>query len=105
MDKWEGGGYCLFSTGVATTGGEEIDWIAIGMGALAAVSTLVLLAVIALRERKARRRFQILADIASVSEAGGSLEETFDAICAILVPEMGDFCMIDVIDEERIPRR
>jgi serine phosphatase RsbU (regulator of sigma subunit) len=75
------------------------------MGALAAVSTLVLLAVIALRERKARRRFQILADIASVSEAGGSLEETFDAICAILVPEMGDFCMIDVIDEERIPRR
>lgn len=75
------------------------------MGALAAVSTLVLLAVIALRERRARRRFQILADIAAVSEAGGSLEETFDAICAILVPEIADFCMIDVIDEGRVPRR
>jgi serine phosphatase RsbU (regulator of sigma subunit) len=75
------------------------------MGVLAAVSTLALLAVIALRERRARRRFQILADIATVSEAGGTLEETFDAICAILVPEVADFCMIDVIDEGRIPRR
>jgi serine phosphatase RsbU (regulator of sigma subunit) len=75
------------------------------MGAIAAVSTLVLLAVIALRERRARRRFQILADIAAVSEAGHSLEETFDAICAILVPEIADFCMIDVIDESRVPRR
>lgn len=75
------------------------------MGVLAAVSTLALLAVIALRERRARRRFQILADIATVSDAGGSLEETFDAICAILVPELADFCMIDVIDEGRVPRR
>ncbi len=75
------------------------------MGALAAVSTLVLLTVIALRERKARQRFQILADITSVSEAGGSLEETFEAICAILVPQLADFCMIDVLDEDRIPSR
>lgn len=75
------------------------------MGVLAAVSTLVLLAVIALRERRARRRFQILADIASVSEAGGSLDETFEAICAILVPDLADFCMIDVLDEDRIPSR
>ena len=67
--------------------------------------TLALLAVIALRERKARRRFQILAEIAAVSDAGRSLEDTFDAICAILVPAFGDFCMIDVIDEERVPRR
>jgi serine phosphatase RsbU (regulator of sigma subunit) len=57
------------------------------------------------RERRARRRFQILADIAAVSDAGGSLEETFDAICAILVPGMADFCMIDVIEEDRVPRR
>ena len=67
--------------------------------------TLALLAVIALRERRSRRRFQVLADIAAVSDAGGSLEDTFDAICAILVPEFGDFCMIDVIDEDRVPRR
>jgi serine phosphatase RsbU (regulator of sigma subunit) len=57
------------------------------------------------RERRARRRFQILADIAAVSDAGGSLEETFDAICAILVPQIADFCMIDVIDKDPAPRR
>jgi serine phosphatase RsbU (regulator of sigma subunit) len=57
------------------------------------------------RERRARRRFQVLADIAAVSDAGGSLEETFDAICAILVPAVADFCMIDVIEEDRVPRR
>jgi serine phosphatase RsbU (regulator of sigma subunit) len=69
------------------------------------VALSVLLAIMAVRERRARRRFQILADIGAVSEAGGALEETFDAICAIVVPEMGDFCMIDVIDEDRVPRR
>jgi len=71
--------------------------------ALVALSTL--LAVTAARERKVRRRFQVLADIAAVSEAGGALEETFDAICAVLVPEIADFCMIDVIDGDRVPRR
>jgi len=66
---------------------------------------LLLLATMAMRERKARRRFKILADIAAVSDAGLPLEEAFDAICAILVPQLGDFCMIDVIDESRVPRR
>jgi len=82
-----------------------LDWFAIAVGFVALVALSTLLAVMALRERKVRRRFQILADIAAVSEAGGALEETFDAICAILVPEMGDFCMLDVIDEDRVPRR
>ena len=66
---------------------------------------LVLLVATVRRERRARRRFQILADIAAVSDAGGSLEETFDAICAILVPQIADFCMIDVIGKDRVPRR
>lgn len=78
-------------------------WIEIAVVALVALA--VLLVIFVRRERKARRRFQILADIAAVSDAGGSLEETFDAICAILVPEFGDFCMIDVLDEDRVPRR
>ena len=73
------------------------------------VATLVvlggLLALFYSRERRVRRRFRILADIAAVSEAGGSLEDTFDAICAILVPDFADFCMIDVFGEEGIPRR
>ncbi len=75
------------------------------MAALAAFLTLVLLVVTVRRERRARRRFQILADVAAVSDAGGSLQETFDAICEILVPQVADFCMIDVIDEDRVPRR
>jgi serine phosphatase RsbU (regulator of sigma subunit) len=63
------------------------------------------LALLLSHERKVRRRFQILADVAAVSDAGGDLEETFDAICAILVPEFADFCMIDLIDDDRAPRR
>lgn len=78
-------------------------WIEIAVLALAAL--VVLLAVLVIRERKARQRFRILGEIATVSDAGGSLEETFDAICKILVPEIADFCMIDVIDDGRVPRR
>jgi len=105
IDNLDDGGYGLFSRGKQTIGGWEIDWIAIVVAALAALLTLVLLVVTVRRERRARRRFQILADVAAVSDAGGSLEETFDAICAILVPQVADFCMIDVIDEDRVPRR
>ena len=72
---------------------------------LAALLVMTLLARMAMRERRARQRFQILADIAAVSDAAAPLEETFDAICAILVPEIADFCMIDVLDESRVPRR
>jgi len=78
-------------------------WIEIAVMAL--VALVVLLAVLVVRERKARRRFQILGDVAAVSEAGASFEDTLDAICAILVPELADFCMIDVIGEDRVPRR
>lgn len=78
-------------------------WIEIAVVAIAAL--VILLAVLVVRERKARQRFRILGEIATVSDAGGTLEETFDAICAILVPEIADFCMIDVIDEDRVPRR
>jgi serine phosphatase RsbU (regulator of sigma subunit) len=72
---------------------------------LATLLTIVLLVVTVRREHRARRRFQVLADIAAVSDAGGSLEETFDAISAILVPQVADFCMIDVIDKDRVPQR
>jgi serine phosphatase RsbU (regulator of sigma subunit) len=80
-------------------------WIDIAALGLAALLVLSAFTVLAARERKARRRFQILADIAAVSEAGGTLDETLDAICAILVPQIADFCMVDVFDEGRVPRR
>ncbi len=56
------------------------------------------------RSRQASRRFQILDDIASVADGGRSLEQTLEAIAEILVPALGDFCMIDVIEEGRIRR-
>jgi serine phosphatase RsbU (regulator of sigma subunit)/ketosteroid isomerase-like protein len=81
----------------------------IGLIAVAVV-TVVFAALVALalvyrrRSRKADRRMQLLDEIASVADGGRSLEETLDAIAAILVPALGDFCMIDVIEERRIRR-
>ncbi|HEX7059661.1 MAG TPA: SpoIIE family protein phosphatase [Solirubrobacterales bacterium] len=75
-----------------------MGWV--GITEVVVVSLAVLataLTVVIVRERKVRQRFQILADIARISDAGGGLEETFDAICDVLVPEFADFCMIDLI--------
>jgi serine phosphatase RsbU (regulator of sigma subunit)/ketosteroid isomerase-like protein len=78
--------------------------------ALEIILALVLVALVALAtgyrasSRQARRRFQILDDIALVADGGRSLEQTLDAIAAILVPALGDYCMIDVIEEGRIRR-
>lgn len=81
-----------------------MDWIVISVLAVALMALCVWLAVLLERGRKAQWRFQILAQVATVSDAAGSLEETFDAICDILVPDFADFCAIDVI-EEGAPRR
>lgn len=82
-----------------------MDWIAIGVAVLALFGLVVALVVLVVRERRTRQRFRILAEVAAVSDAGGTLDETFDAICEILVPELGDFCTIDVFDQDRVPRR
>jgi serine phosphatase RsbU (regulator of sigma subunit) len=83
-----------------------VGWIGITEVVLALLAVLgASLGLVLTRERRVRRRFQILVDIAAVSDAGASLEQTFDEICAILVPEFADFCMIDVIDGDRVPRR
>jgi serine phosphatase RsbU (regulator of sigma subunit) len=82
-----------------------LGWIGILEVALVSLGALAtMLIVLAARERKARRRFQILGDIASVSESGGTLEETFEAICDVLVPDFADFCMIDVIADGEVRR-
>jgi serine phosphatase RsbU (regulator of sigma subunit)/ketosteroid isomerase-like protein len=54
--------------------------------------------------RRVNRRFQVLDEIAGVADGGGSLEETLEAIAAIIVPELGDFCTIDVIEGGRVRR-
>jgi serine phosphatase RsbU (regulator of sigma subunit)/ketosteroid isomerase-like protein len=79
--------------------GLEIATVAVSFVAL-----LSLTAFFQVRARKARRRLQILGEIAHVADGGRSLEETLDAIAAIVVPELGDFCMIDVIEDERVYR-
>ncbi|HEX6228106.1 MAG TPA: SpoIIE family protein phosphatase [Solirubrobacterales bacterium] len=82
-----------------------MSWVPIAVESLVALAAVgLLLFVLVTRERRVRRRFRTLAEIAAVSDAGESLEETFDAICDILVPELADFCMIDVI-EDGDPRR
>jgi serine phosphatase RsbU (regulator of sigma subunit) len=81
-----------------------MGWIEISIGVIGVLAGLLALAVLSVRERKANRRFRILAEVAAVSDAGGSLEDTFDAICAILVPELADFCMIDVFADGSVRR-
>lgn len=78
-----------------------MGWIVISVAVLAALAAL---AVLIARERKARHRFRILGEVATVSDAGGSLEDTLAAICEILVPEFADFCMIDVIADGGVRR-
>jgi serine phosphatase RsbU (regulator of sigma subunit)/ketosteroid isomerase-like protein len=72
--------------------------------ALVSLALVALAAVYRASSRQASRRFQILDEIALVADGGRSLEQTLDAIAAILVPALGDYCMIDVIEEGRIRR-
>jgi serine phosphatase RsbU (regulator of sigma subunit)/ketosteroid isomerase-like protein len=81
-----------------------VSGIAIGVLAVATVALIVLTARYRARAMRAGRRFQILDDIAAVADGGRSLEQTLDAIAEILVPALGDFCMIDVIEDGRIRR-
>jgi len=81
-----------------------MGWVEISIGVIGVLTGLAALAVLIARERKANRRFRILAEVAAVSDAGGTLEDTFDAICEILVPELADFCMIDVFADGGVRR-
>jgi len=78
--------------------------IAIAVVVIACGTMALLTAAAHSRSRRIGRRFQILDDIAGVADGGRSLEQTLDAITAILVPEFGDFCEIDVIEGDRIRR-
>ncbi len=78
--------------------------IAIAAVAIAFVALLALAGFFRAREQKASRRVQLLGEIARVADGGRSLPETLEAITAIVVPELGDFCMIDVIEDDRVHR-
>jgi serine phosphatase RsbU (regulator of sigma subunit)/ketosteroid isomerase-like protein len=79
----------------------------ISFAAIAVVAVVVAAVVGALaliQVRRVNRRFQVLDEIAKVVDSGGSLGETLAAIAAILVPEVGDFCTIDLIEEGQVRR-
>jgi serine phosphatase RsbU (regulator of sigma subunit)/ketosteroid isomerase-like protein len=80
----------------------------ISFAAIALVAVVVAVVVAALayvQVRRVNQRFQVLDEIAQVVDGGGgSLEETLEEIAAILVPEVGDFCTIDLIEEGRVRR-
>ncbi len=80
------------------------DWFVIGVLAIALVALAAWLSILVARGRKAQWRFEVLAEIAAVSDAAGSLEETFAAICDILVPAVADVCAIDVIEQGQVRR-
>jgi serine phosphatase RsbU (regulator of sigma subunit)/ketosteroid isomerase-like protein len=77
---------------------------------LAAIAaTLVMVAAViaglaVVRMRQVDRRFQVLGEIARVAEEGSSLEETLQEITDVIVPELGDFCTIDLIEDGRVRR-
>lgn len=81
-----------------------MDWIVISVMAVALAALCGWLALLLMRGRAAQHRFEILGEVARASEAAGSLEETLEAICDVLVPEIADFCALDVIEGDRARR-
>lgn len=72
--------------------------------ALALVAVAVVATVSTKKVRQVNRRFRMLDDVSRVADEGGSLDETLEAIATIIVPELGDICAIDVIEDDRVRR-
>lgn len=72
--------------------------------ALALVAVAVVATVSTKKVRRVNRRFRMLDEISRVADEGTTLDETLEAITEIIVPELGDICAIDVIEEEGVRR-
>ena len=70
--------------------------------ALALVAVAVVAAVSTKKVRQVSRRFRMLDEI-SGSPSKAARYETLEAIGGIIVPEIGDICAIDLIEDERRP--
>lgn len=79
-----------------------ISLAAIALTLVVVAAVVATLAVV--QVRRVNRRFGVLDEIARVADHGSSLEESLDAITGIIVPELGDFCTIDMIEEGRVRR-
>jgi serine phosphatase RsbU (regulator of sigma subunit) len=72
--------------------------------ALALVVAAVVATVSTRKVRRTNRRFRMLDEISGVADGDMPLDETLDAIAAIIVPELGDICAIDVIEAGSVRR-
>jgi serine phosphatase RsbU (regulator of sigma subunit)/ketosteroid isomerase-like protein len=72
--------------------------------ALALVVVAVVATISTRRVRLVNRRFRMLDEISRIADEGMTLDETLDAIAEVVVPEIGDICAIDLIEDDRIRR-
>lgn len=72
--------------------------------ALALVAVAVVAVVSTRKVRLVNRRFRMLDEISHAADEGRTLDETLEAITEIIVPELGDICAIDVIEDEGVRR-
>ncbi|HEU5104526.1 MAG TPA: SpoIIE family protein phosphatase [Solirubrobacterales bacterium] len=72
--------------------------------ALALVAVAVVATISTRKVRQVNRRFRMLDEISRVADMGSGLDETLDAIVRIIVPELGDICAIDVIEDDGVRR-
>ena len=71
---------------------------------LALMAVAVVATVSSRKVRQVNRRFRLLDEISRVADEGRSLDETLEAITEIIVPELGDICAIDVIEDDQVRR-
>lgn len=81
-----------------------MEEIAIAALVVATVTLAYLFVASQIRTQRVTQRFDVLDDIARVSDAASSLPETLNVIAEVLVPQIADFCMIDVISDGRAQR-
>ena len=72
--------------------------------ALALVVVAIVATISTKKVRRVNRRFRLLDEVSRVADEGSSLDETLRAIARSIVPEMGDICAIDVIEDDRVRR-
>ncbi len=76
-----------------------MDAVAIVVLSIALTAVAAVLGRSLLRMRRTMRRLDLLGRIADVSDHGGGMPETLDEICSVLVPELADFCMVDLVGQ------
>ena len=53
-------------------------------------------------ERSARARAQLLDETGAVFAASIDIDATFDALAALLVPRLADYCIVDMVEDGRL---